>query len=292
MNAILPPIRRRIVGAALRRYRQDLGYSLDDTARILECDRSKISRIETGQRGIRNRELRDLLTEYGVEKQAQETLAVIANPRGIRGWRQAYDHNLPDAYINMIALEMAAPHIMIYDTQQIPDLLQSREYTNALDDACADLIPDSLRQWLTSACLNRQDIVLGEPRPEITAVIGEAALRHMPGGPTVTRAQLAALASTNSRFPEVRIQVLLSENGAHAARGAGSFTILRYTQVPGLEVVYLRGISSVTFVEDQREIEAYTSAFRQLTASALTPDASATLIRQMRRRRAPDEEDE
>jgi transcriptional regulator with XRE-family HTH domain len=69
-----PPVRRRIVGAALRRYRQELGFGLDDAARLLECDRSKISRIETGQRGIRNRELRDLLTGYGADKQVQDTI--------------------------------------------------------------------------------------------------------------------------------------------------------------------------------------------------------------------------
>ena len=62
----IPPVRRRLLGAALRRYRENLGYGLDEAARILECDRSKISRIETGQRGIRAKELRELLAEYGV----------------------------------------------------------------------------------------------------------------------------------------------------------------------------------------------------------------------------------
>ena len=47
------PVRRRLIGGALRRYRENIGYTLEDAARILECDRSKISRIETGQRGIR-----------------------------------------------------------------------------------------------------------------------------------------------------------------------------------------------------------------------------------------------
>jgi transcriptional regulator with XRE-family HTH domain len=290
MTATPPPVRRRIVGAAMRRYRQDLGYTLDDAARILECDRSKISRVETGQRGIRNRELRDLLTEYGVEEQVQETLAVIANPRGVRGWRQAYAHNLPDAYVDMIALEMAAPCIMVYETQQIPDLLQSEEYAYALADASAGLTSASLQQLLTSACLARQDIVLGELRPEITVVIGETALRHMPGSPAVIRAQLAALASTNSRFPDVRMQVLLLESKAQVTPGVGSFTILRYAQTPELGVVYLRGISGGTFIEDQREIAAYASAFRQLTASALTPDASTTLIKQMQHENTQEEE--
>ena len=47
------PARRRLVGTALRRYRENVGYALEDAAKVLECDRSKISRIETGQRGIR-----------------------------------------------------------------------------------------------------------------------------------------------------------------------------------------------------------------------------------------------
>jgi len=45
--------RQRLVGSSLRQYRESLGYSLRDAARVLECDVSKISRMETGQRGIR-----------------------------------------------------------------------------------------------------------------------------------------------------------------------------------------------------------------------------------------------
>ena len=38
-----PPVRRLLLGAALRRYRENLGLTLEDAARVLECDRSKIS---------------------------------------------------------------------------------------------------------------------------------------------------------------------------------------------------------------------------------------------------------
>ncbi len=37
------------MGGALRRYRENLGYTLGDAARVLECDPSKVSRIESGQ---------------------------------------------------------------------------------------------------------------------------------------------------------------------------------------------------------------------------------------------------
>jgi transcriptional regulator with XRE-family HTH domain len=42
-----------VVGAALRRYREAIGYQLEDSARVLDCDRSKISWIEAGIRGVR-----------------------------------------------------------------------------------------------------------------------------------------------------------------------------------------------------------------------------------------------
>ena len=46
------PARQRLVGWYLRDYRESAGYDLADAARVLGCNRSKISRIETGQRGI------------------------------------------------------------------------------------------------------------------------------------------------------------------------------------------------------------------------------------------------
>jgi hypothetical protein len=41
-------VRRRLLGGALRQYRESLAYGIDVAASILGCDRSKISRIETG----------------------------------------------------------------------------------------------------------------------------------------------------------------------------------------------------------------------------------------------------
>lgn len=74
---------RQLVAASLRTYREDLGFSIDDAAQILKCDRSKISRIETGDRGIRTLDLEILLGEYGADDDAVGLLARLANPRGM-----------------------------------------------------------------------------------------------------------------------------------------------------------------------------------------------------------------
>src|SRR6202035_1988675 len=85
-----PPVRRRVVGGALRGYGENVGYALEDAARVLECDRSKISLIETGERGIRPKELRELLTEYGVPPSEQLARVSIAGRGGQRGCWHPY----------------------------------------------------------------------------------------------------------------------------------------------------------------------------------------------------------
>ena len=69
---------QRLVGWCLRDYRESAGHELAEAARILNCHRSKISRIETGQRGIHPKELRELLTEYAADPAAVEALAALA----------------------------------------------------------------------------------------------------------------------------------------------------------------------------------------------------------------------
>src|ERR1700684_2629293 len=109
-----------------------MGYALEDAARVLECDRSKISRIETGQRGIRPKELRELLAEYGVPASEQLALVAIASRGGQHSWRHPYAEVRPDDYVDYVIMESAAAEIMTYEAQLIPDLLQTDEYAIAI----------------------------------------------------------------------------------------------------------------------------------------------------------------
>ena len=212
-----PPVRRRLLGAALRRHRESLGYRLDDAARILECDRSKISRIESGQRGIRPRDLRDLLTEYGVTEQEQQTLTAIAHPHRERGWWQPYADVLPGPWLDYLITEAAASQIQTYQPQQVPDLLQTQDYARAVAAADPALSPGT-QDLLLEALLTRQQLILGERRPELAVVIGEAALHQVVGGTAVMHAQLARLAEMTTTCPQITLQVLPFAGGATPRR--------------------------------------------------------------------------
>jgi len=282
-----PPVRRRLLGAALRRYREALGYGLEDAARILECDRSKISRIETGQRGIRVKELRELLTEYGVPPEEQAALAAVAHRGRQHGWWDDYPDVLADVAQDFVIMEAAASEILCYEPQQVPDLLQTADYARAVADADPACTSDVQRAHVVEVKLIRQQIVLGERRPRFDVVLSEGVAHQSVGSPDVMRIQLAALAAIADEGEDpdaaVSVRVLPFAAGAYAAAGAGAMTILRFSDTPSLGVIHLAALSGGVSLEGQEHVARYLRAFAQLRTAALTPGASARLLRKIAR---------
>jgi transcriptional regulator with XRE-family HTH domain len=274
-----PPVRRRLVGRTLRHYRENLGYTLGDAANVLECDSSKVSRIETGQRGIRAKELRELLGEYRIAEDQQGILLTLADPRGAFGWHRDYADVLSGAWQDYLILETAATKISSYEAQQIPGLLQTPAYARAQADADRALDDEVTRDKATEAVRARQQAILtGENRPHVHLIIGEAALHQQVGNPAVMREQLEALVRVAKDNGSVTVQVLPFDSGAHAAAGNGSLAVVQFAGVPGFGLVHLGGIGGGVCLEGQGDLAAYASAFEQLRAFALTPANSVRLL--------------
>ena len=275
-------MRRRLVGGALRRYREKAGYALEDAARVLECDRSKISRIETGQRGIRPKELRELLAEYGVPDGEQAALAAIAGPGGQRAWWHPYADVLPGAYLDYLIMESAASEIMIYEAQVVPDLLQTDEYARAIAAADSGYATDQQRDDAVAAKATRRQAVLpGLGR--LSVILGEAALHQAVGGSRVMAGQISHLVRLIDDLPGLTVQVLPFSAGAQAvSAGSASLAILRFPDAPSLGVVYLEALSGGICLDGQEDIARYVRAFALLRAAALSAADSARLLSGLR----------
>ena len=289
-----PPVRRRLLGSALREYREGLGYNLDEAARILECDRSKISRIETGQRGIRPKELRELLTEYGVPAAEQEALLAVAHRGRESGWWLDYRDVLPAGAQDYVIMEIAATDILLYEANQVPDLLQTPDYIRAVAEADVRYGSAEQRAHAMEVKLNRQRVVLAGRAPGLDIVLTEGALRQVVGPPRVMREQLARLADVaetgftdgqhDARVPaasrsRASLRVLPFAAGVHAAAGCGSMTLLRFAETPEIGVVHLAALSGGVSLEGREEVSRYLRAFSSLRSAALSPSRSAQLIR-------------
>jgi transcriptional regulator with XRE-family HTH domain len=282
-----PPVRRRLVGKALRRHRERLGYTLDDAARMLDCDRSKASRIETGARGIRHADLEKLLAEYGIPGDQRAILRELADPRGAFGWHRDYADILPGAFLDYAILETAASRITTYEAQRVPVLLQSPEYARALARASAPLAGEAAWDRATKAVLARQEAILGDRqtevypgrhRPAVHLVIGQAALHQQIGSDQAMDEQLRVLARVAADSGTVTVQVMQFEAGPHAAAGDGSVEILQFSGVEGLGLVHIGGIDGGVSLEGEDGLAAYAEAFDQLRALALSPAQSALLL--------------
>jgi transcriptional regulator with XRE-family HTH domain len=291
-------VRRRLLGTALREYRESLGYKLDEAARILECDRSKISRIETGERGIRAKELRELLTEYGVPATEQEALLAIAHRGRESGWWLDYRDVLSPAAQDYVIMELAATEILAFEPNQVPDLLQTTDYTRAVAAADPRYDSDERRAHAMEVKLNRQRVVVGERAPSLDIVMTEGALRQTVGPPRVMREQLgrlAALADTgfagglpDSAVPEtersrVSLRVLPFAAGAHAVAGCAPMSLLRFAETPEIGVVHLAALSGGISLDGREEVARYLRTFAELRSAALPASRSAQLIRAVAR---------
>jgi transcriptional regulator with XRE-family HTH domain len=277
--------RQRLVGSSLREYRESAGYDLGDAARILDCDRSKISRIETGQRSIRSKELRELLAEYGADAAVEEALVALARPRlDVTGWWTEYASALPVSYLELVAAEMVASAVIVYAPVQVPELLQVPAYACAAAAADAS-VPEEYEAIAAAAVSARQRVTLRERSVPVDVVIGEAVLRQQYGDASAMRAQLTHLAELAGRCRYVTIRLLPFDAGLPSAGGAGGFTVLRFGPVPTLGLVHVAGPDGGLCPDTLTAAIGYLRAFSHLHAFALSPERTADELLRLASRR-------
>src|SRR5215469_3341302 len=129
MSGRSPTIRRRELGLLLRELRMRSGLTIDDVAERLLCSPSKISRIETAQRALSLRDVRDMCDLYGVNDQTErDRLMALSRESRQRAWWEDYD--LP--YSTYLGLEAEATLINDFKCGVVPSLLQTEDYARAV----------------------------------------------------------------------------------------------------------------------------------------------------------------
>src|SRR6202042_331082 len=128
-----PTVLRRLLGAQLRRLREDRRITLEDAGEVIRASGSKMSRLETGRVGFKDRDISDLLTLYGVEDDQQRAaLRELARDASAQGWWHDYSDVLETWFEAYVGLEEAATGIRAYEIQFVPGLLQTEDYARAV----------------------------------------------------------------------------------------------------------------------------------------------------------------
>src|SRR6266571_4548123 len=269
-----PTVLRILLGTQLRRLREARGITAQEAARAIRGSESKISRIELGRNAVREVDIADLLSLYGVtDPDEREQLLSLASQANQPGWWHRYQDVLPSWFQAYVGLEESAESIRSYDMQFVPGLLQTEEYAAAVI-ALGDFAEEETGRLVYLRKERQRRFSSGGLR--LTAIIDEAALRRPIGDGPLMRAQLGYLRDICDR-PAFTMQVTPYPLGAHAA--PASFSILQFATPDLPDIVYVEHLTSAMYLDKATDVERYAAAMDRLSAISATPNESKDIIR-------------
>ncbi|GAA0853609.1 helix-turn-helix domain-containing protein [Streptosporangium amethystogenes subsp. fukuiense] len=277
MTTYSPTIQRFVLAAELKRLREAAGMDSTKVAKQQGWDPSKVSRLENAKsKRPALRDVSDLLTMYGVtDDREREAILALARASRERGWWTAY----ADVFKGLLPdLEAGATQIQGIETVLVPGLLQTPAYAEAVFRAGRVLDDEGVRRHVEGR-MARQKILWRDSPPVLWAVIDEAALRKLVGGPEVMREQLRHLVEV-ARRPAVNIQVFPDKAGAHAAMVA-PFTIFNFATEQYPSLVYMETPTNPVYQDDREEVEHYDVIYRQVVAEALPVEESVRYMAEL-----------
>ncbi|WFE40040.1 helix-turn-helix transcriptional regulator [Micromonospora sp. WMMD998] len=276
-----PTVLRMLLGAQLRRLREGAGVSRESAGWEIRSSESKISRMELGRVGFKERDVADLLTLYGVTKQGdRDALLKLARDANSPGWWHRYSDVLPAWFQSYLGLEAATALIRTYEVQFVPGLLQTAAYAREvilLGHRGATAAELDRRVDLR---MERQGLLRRANPPQLWAVLDEAVLRRPIGGAAVMREQLDALIEATAA-PHVRLQIVPFTAGGHAA-ASGAFSILRFGDEDLPDIVYIEQLTSAIYLDKRDDLDYYAEAMERLCVEAAPPERTRELLARIR----------
>jgi transcriptional regulator with XRE-family HTH domain len=267
-----PTAPRRELGSILRSLRKYERLTSDQVAERLGVSRSKVSRLENGQRGADKADIDRLCELYKVDKEQRLRLTVLAAESKQRA--RGPTSRLP--YVDYLHLEAVATSISDFGLALVPGLLQTSDYARAvLRASVPPWDPQTIedRVWARSA---RQERLYSKEAPTFDAVLDESVLHRVVGSPAVMVAQLRHLLAM-STLPTVTIRVLPFGAGAVPA-GVNKFVMLRFTQPEIDDLVHLEDLSRERDLRNAKVVKTYVATFGALTRLSADPDLSQAMI--------------
>lgn len=272
-----PTVLRMLLGTQLRRLREAKGISREAAGWEIRASDSKITRLELGRVGFKERDVEDLLTLYGVtDARDRATLLGLARSANAPGWWHRFSDLLPTWFQPYLGLESAAEIIRTYELQYIPGLLQTPDYARAVVKISHGNAPAEEVERRVTLRMERQQVLTRANQLQMWVVVDEAVLRRLIGGPAVMRGQVGSLIEA-TKLPNIRLQVLPFAAGGHAALG-GAFSLLRFPDPELPDVVYVEQLTGALYLDKRDDVEEYTAAMERLCIEAEPPARTVQIL--------------
>ncbi|MFI9510765.1 DUF5753 domain-containing protein [Nocardia sp. NPDC052566] len=197
-----PAVARWELARRLRQRRLELGIGSASLTRVLDVSPAYWSHIENERNLLPKDKLDELLEVLDLGDAERDELHALRDEAKGRGWWSGYTALFGDELLRYYGMEWGARSIRTYEGIFMPGLLQSEEYSRALMEAAAAVIPAKEVAQRVEVRRRRQERLDGDDRVEFIAVISEAVLTQQFGGPGVLHRQLCHLAEVVRSHPD------------------------------------------------------------------------------------------
>ncbi|OAA18057.1 Helix-turn-helix domain-containing protein [Frankia sp. EI5c] len=268
-----PIVYRIMLGARLRRLREGTGITREHAGYQIRASDSKISRMELGRVGFKERDVADLLTLYGVVAEVDRApILALARESNRPGWWRSFADVVPGWVEPYLGLETAAALIRTYQLHLVPDLLQTEDYARAAirQAVSRGALTEEAVDRTVAMRMARQALLTRPDPPKLWAIIDEAALRPRVGSAAVLRAQFRHLA-TLAAAPNIIIQILPAQYGGHLSP-CGTFTILRFIEPEVPDVVHLEHLTGAANLDRPEDVDRYEELMNRIGVDSITPE--------------------
>ncbi|GLZ08196.1 transcriptional regulator [Actinomadura sp. NBRC 104412] len=248
------------IALQLRRHRRARRMSGAQLARLIDRDRSIVSRIESGTIPMQRDHAEIIDREWDLDHLFTR-LVKFAKERKSDEWRLG----------DLAEQEARATRLRLWEIGLVPGLLQTPAYARAVFSV--GLVGDLDAGVETR--LARQAAVFNRQRPpEVSAILNWVALEQPVGSPEIMRDQLAYLLEMGE-LPHVNVRVVEKDAGVHV----GYDGMLELLTVDARDLAYTDAPQGGGLVIDPADVQAFEVRYDRIGHVASTTAASRAMIK-------------
>ncbi|MET7287903.1 helix-turn-helix transcriptional regulator [Streptomyces sp. NPDC005573] len=255
----------RAVGRQIRMWREAAGLKQGELGARIGYGEEMVSSVERGRR-IPKPDFLDAADE-----------AVCAGGKLSAMKADLERARYPKKVRDLARLEDGSTELGAYTALHVHGLLQTPEYARALYETRRPAYTEEEIERLVAARMARKVVFERIPRPFLTFVQEEVALRRPVGGRAVLRRQLEHLLEVG-KLRHVEIQVMPTERADHAYV-SGSFRVLKLQD--GKTLAYSAAELNSRVISDPREAQILEMRYGMIRAQALSPRESLAFIQKV-----------
>lgn len=271
---------KRRLGRFIKPIRLRSGLSADEVAKRTICSRQTVTRLESGDNLPRIHLFTTLLGVIGATPAEREEALKLWEVADANMSLIERAHDLPAKYLRFRLDESEAVLERTLDSTVVPGMLQTSDY--ALANSPGLQYGETSEDWDRQADerRERQQLLMRDPNPlRLHALIDEAALRRLVGGPAAMAAQLDHLLRMGQK-PNITIQIIPFSFGAYGA--IGPVVLLSFPEKDEPDSLYLDGVTSMQTVVDPKDVAALSAVWNGVAAAAPSAERSAEIIQEVK----------